>query len=791
MFFCCGISSLTTPLSVSQRMLTKKKELNDKLLALEKEMGKQLAENKKLLENLKLLKDLKDKSIYHNLPVTYPAGSKEGILPILMIACDRVTVNRALDQLLKYVSAICPQISHHRQPDCGHAQTAEVIQKYVVSHNVTHIKQPDLSDIVLGNPQKKFLGYYKIARHYKWALDQVFITFNYSAVIIVEDDLDISPDFYEYFSATYPILKEDPLLWCVSAWNDNGKDGMVSTEADLLYRTDFFPDSGMTGYATLLSRGKAENVYALKFVEPALLAKRGSKGLYYDKHLRFIKLNTEFVPFTKWISPTFPRETMMKCLSRKCISAPLLTGQQVKNGVQPMDKVVRVEYTDKDSFKKLAKLLGIMDDFKAGVPSSLQRCGQFYAERQEEFLAPPLVGVVNTTQAGADPDICVDLVHILSNVSSFFSSIYDVPVRNERSYLSGHPLKPKSVWDDLGILNYTVIGRSGMVEAQEGENITFSCLIESNPQSNVSIVISNSTHGMENKSITSTFSSSMQNIFELRSEIRRATCLDTNNYTCVAENHVAKTNWNKSLQVFVQCSLHLSQDMQLRNVIGFVDNDVTVTVKIYGHPLPKVFQLLKGSNKTEVNPDDFRFHIVELNKPYLLVNLLIPNLREENFTSYSMGISNGIEPQLLWEFSIIHESTVKSEVNVIAIIIPSIITAISVAVVIIVIVRYLYLRRKISERYIDPPINEVPIEIEDAPIIPLEAAEEVELPDGNEEEVERNVEVHRENIGVREPYANHQAKVNSNNCAEEDLHFNVRNCSDNSHKQDEKRESCA
>jgi alpha-1,3-mannosyl-glycoprotein beta-1,2-N-acetylglucosaminyltransferase len=43
-------------------------------------------------------------------------------------------------------------------------------------------------------------------------------------VIIVEDDLEFSPDFFEYFEATLPLLKSDPSLWCVSAWNDNGKE---------------------------------------------------------------------------------------------------------------------------------------------------------------------------------------------------------------------------------------------------------------------------------------------------------------------------------------------------------------------------------------------------------------------------------------------------------------------------------------------------------------------------------------------------------------------------------------
>ncbi|KAJ8311444.1 hypothetical protein KUTeg_010799 [Tegillarca granosa] len=58
------------------------------------------------------------------------------------------------------------------------------------------------------------------------------------------DDLDISPDFFEYFSATYNILKSDSTLWCVSAWNDNGKTAFVEDEPELLYRTDFFPGLG-------------------------------------------------------------------------------------------------------------------------------------------------------------------------------------------------------------------------------------------------------------------------------------------------------------------------------------------------------------------------------------------------------------------------------------------------------------------------------------------------------------------------------------------------------------------
>ena len=59
------------------------------------------------------------------------------------------------------------------------------------------------------------------------------------------DDLDVAADFYEYFSNTYELLLKDTSLWCVSAWNDNGKANLVDMKhGELLYRSDFFPGLG-------------------------------------------------------------------------------------------------------------------------------------------------------------------------------------------------------------------------------------------------------------------------------------------------------------------------------------------------------------------------------------------------------------------------------------------------------------------------------------------------------------------------------------------------------------------
>lgn len=124
-----------------------------------------------------------------NSKVTTPVPSPEFIIPILVIACDRVTVKRSLDRLILYRPSpeLYPIIVSQ---DCGHVETARVIGSY--GEQVTHIKQPELTDIKVRPEHRKFQGYYKIARHYRWALNQVFNTFSQSTVVIVEDDLEVS-----------------------------------------------------------------------------------------------------------------------------------------------------------------------------------------------------------------------------------------------------------------------------------------------------------------------------------------------------------------------------------------------------------------------------------------------------------------------------------------------------------------------------------------------------------------------------------------------------------------------
>ncbi|XP_005814409.1 alpha-1,3-mannosyl-glycoprotein 2-beta-N-acetylglucosaminyltransferase-like [Xiphophorus maculatus] len=344
-----------------------------------------------------------------NIKVTTPIPSPKFIIPILVIACDRVTVKRSLDRLISYrpSTELYPIIVSQ---DCGHADTARVIGSY--GDQVTHIKQPDLADIKVRPEHRKFQGYYKIARHYRWALNQVFNTFSQSTVVIVEDDLEVAPDFFEYFQALYPILRSDPTLWCVSAWNDNGRDALVDpSKAELLYRTDFFPGLGWMLLKELWDelepkwpsafwddwmrqpeQRKNRSCIRPEISRTITFGRKGvSLGQFFDQYLRYIRLNTEFVPFTKQDLSFLLKEKYDEIFVQEVYSATLVKIEDLQHGGNLKGPgPYRVQYSSRDSFKVFARNLGVMDDLKSGVPRTGYRGVVSFLHRgRRVFLAPP------------------------------------------------------------------------------------------------------------------------------------------------------------------------------------------------------------------------------------------------------------------------------------------------------------------------------------------------------------------------------------------------------------------
>ncbi|XP_063631330.1 alpha-1,3-mannosyl-glycoprotein 2-beta-N-acetylglucosaminyltransferase-like [Cydia splendana] len=346
---------------------------------------------------------------YLRAPDVGKAESKDTVLPVLVIACDRVTVKRCLDNLIKFrpKNETFPIIVSQ---DCGHNATYQVIKSFTVADpSITVIRQPDLSRIPLKRNNIKYGSYYKIARHFKFALNHVFKILGHEAVIVVEDDLDISPDFYEYFRGTYPLLLKDSSIWCVSAWNDNGKKEVVDLlQPELLHRTDFFPGLGWMLRADTWAEFEpnwpkgffdawlrdAVNTRGRACIRPEIsrtytFGKAGvSKGLFYDNYLQYIVLNSEFVEFTKRDLSYLMKENYDNNFTKYVYSLPETTVEAVMAGAAPAPSV-RVTYSTFDTFSKAAKRLGLMDDFWSGIPRTGYRgVVQCTVKDQRVYLVP-------------------------------------------------------------------------------------------------------------------------------------------------------------------------------------------------------------------------------------------------------------------------------------------------------------------------------------------------------------------------------------------------------------------
>ena len=84
----------------------------------------------------------------------------------------------------------------------------------------------------------------RITQHYKKSLTETFNAFpDAPAMIIFEEDLEVSDDILDYFNQTYPLLEKDPSVYCISAWNDHGYNHSVN-DPSMLYRVETMPGLG-------------------------------------------------------------------------------------------------------------------------------------------------------------------------------------------------------------------------------------------------------------------------------------------------------------------------------------------------------------------------------------------------------------------------------------------------------------------------------------------------------------------------------------------------------------------
>ena len=97
------------------------------------------------------------------------------------------------------------------------------------------------------------LRFLRIQQHYAFILSELFEHRHHSHVIILEDDLQLSPSLLDFFQQTASLFEEDPSIACVSAFNDNAYPFSLLVFRSLgetpdrlrLHRASSFPNLGL------------------------------------------------------------------------------------------------------------------------------------------------------------------------------------------------------------------------------------------------------------------------------------------------------------------------------------------------------------------------------------------------------------------------------------------------------------------------------------------------------------------------------------------------------------------
>ncbi|KAL9231792.1 hypothetical protein vseg_006966 [Gypsophila vaccaria] len=306
------------------------------------------------------------------------------VAAIVVMACNRADyLERTIKSILKYHSSVASKYPLFISQD---GSDSNVKNKALSFDQITHMQHLDSEPIHTERPGE-LIAYYKIARHYKWALDELFYKRNFSRVIILEDDMEIAPDFFEYFEAAANLLDKDRSIMAVSSWNDNGQKQFVH-DPYVLYRSDFFPGLGWMLLRTTWDElspkwPKAywddwlrlkENHKGRQFIRPEVcrtynFGEHGSSlGQFFSQYLEPIKLNDVNVNWKSMDLSYLMEDNYLKYFASLVQNATPVYGNDFVLKANNVNGDVRIQYKDQPDFENIARQFGIFEEWKDGIP---------------------------------------------------------------------------------------------------------------------------------------------------------------------------------------------------------------------------------------------------------------------------------------------------------------------------------------------------------------------------------------------------------------------------------------
>ena len=343
-----------------------------------------------------------------------PQGS-----PLVIFTCSRADyLRQTLNDVLKYIPSDCRMgcpviVSQDGHNTAVQQVIADFQTQFLERKGIAVVHLEHKSALRRGNKaaSSSMSSYQALAIHYGWALRQVFDGHAVASktapppqrVLILEEDLHIAPDFFDYFLAMTPILEADSSLLTVSAFNDNGFQGAVADRSRVL-RSDFFP-----GLGWMMTRHLWTNELQLKWPsgwwddwlrDPAQRQGRhilrpevsrtfhfgtqgGASGNQFGSKLSQVLLNDQPVDWTLSKSAVeveepkkdhwswyLQNESTFDVYYWNLIQSAQLVTTVEDAEVQIWKSHVRIEYSNLSQFQNLVRQWNptLMEDEKAGVP---------------------------------------------------------------------------------------------------------------------------------------------------------------------------------------------------------------------------------------------------------------------------------------------------------------------------------------------------------------------------------------------------------------------------------------
>jgi len=347
---------------------------------------------------------------FRTIPVLMRKDNNNNIIsggsPLLIFTYERANyLSKTLDNVYSNISQQCkfgcPIIVSE---DGEHEEIRKTVLSYkekfeTIGIPLLHIHHQKQDQSRRRNPFNPTSAYVALARHYHWALSQVFDgnagDSSFSPpfrVVILEEDIQVAPDFFSFMESTSSQLDKDSTLYAVSAFNDNGH--VDNGDPKRLLRSDFFPGLGWMMTRDLwkneLQSRWAPNGYwddwlrdpkqrkGRQVIRPEVSrtyhfgSKGGTSGNQFGSILERVKLNEkpirwEMEDLSYLENSVYKKQYTELVMNSKLVNT-LDEAEQMSNTGN-----VRIEYDNFAHFHELAKEIGIMDGEKAMVPRTAYR----------------------------------------------------------------------------------------------------------------------------------------------------------------------------------------------------------------------------------------------------------------------------------------------------------------------------------------------------------------------------------------------------------------------------------